>query len=148
MPSRASSFQKNAEVTTRVRELRERAERADEHPVERGIRLVLLGDLVDGLEHRDRVGEHPYSSRSARFASRVSAWVTTSSSRPVAQQRDLAGRLEPGAEAARGLADALGDGADLAVALGEEGDDPVGLAELDGAQHHPLVAVQPRHHRV
>ena len=36
---------------------RERAQRAGEHPVQRRVRLALLGDLVDGFEHRDRVGE-------------------------------------------------------------------------------------------
>ena len=54
----------------------------------------------------------------------------------------MAGRLEPAAEAALGLADALGHRSHLAVALGQQHDDPVGLTQLDGAQHHPLVAVE------
>ena len=64
---------------------------------------------------------------------------------PVALQRDVAGRLEPTAEPAPRLADALGHRPHLAVTLGEEGDDPVGLPQLDRAQHDPLVPVQARH---
>ena len=36
---------------------RQRAERSREHPVERGIRLAILGDLVGGFQHRHRVGQ-------------------------------------------------------------------------------------------
>ena len=50
-------------------------------------------------------------------------------------------RLQPGAEAAAGAADALGDGTDLAVVLGQERDDPVRLAQLVGAQHHGVIPV-------
>ena len=41
----------------RGRVLGERAQRADEHAVQRGVGLALLSDLVGGLEHRDRVRE-------------------------------------------------------------------------------------------
>ena len=57
-------------------------------------------------------------------------------------QVDVAERLEPGAELALGAPHALGHRADLAVPPGEHGDDPVGLAELLGAQDDALVPVQ------
>ena len=49
-------------------------------------------------------------------------------------------RLEAGAELRGGLAHALGHGAHLAVALGQEDDDAVGLAQAVGAQDDALVA--------
>ena len=58
------------------------------------------------------------------------------------QEVDVAQRLEPGAELRRGLAHALGHRPHLAVVLGQEDDDPVGLAQAVGAQHHALVAEQ------
>ena len=61
---------------------------------------------------------------------------------PVALQRDVAGGLQPSAEAAPRLAHALRHRPHLAVTLGEEADDPVGLPQLDRAQHDPLVPVQ------
>ena len=64
---------------------------------------------------------------------------------PVDLQGDVAGGLEPGPEPASGLAHALGHGPDLAVTLGEDGDDPVRLPQLDRAQHDPLVPIQPAH---
>ena len=64
---------------------------------------------------------------------------------PVALEGDVGRGLEPGAELGRGLADPLGDGPDLAVALGHERHDPVGLAELDRAEHHTLIPIQPAH---
>ncbi len=52
--------------------------------------------------------------------------------------------IQPGPEAAAGAADPLGDGADLAVVLGQQRDDPVGLAELVGAQDDGVVPVGAR----
>ena len=49
--------------------------------------------------------------------------------------------LKPGAEAAGRAPDTLGDRADLAVVLGQDGDDAVRLAQLVGAQHHAVVTV-------
>ena len=142
-PSSESSFQKNAALTTRRRLLGERAQRPDQHPVERGVALALLGDLVDGLEHRDRVGQAAVVlAQRPVGVDRLDLGDDVELAAPVALQRDVAGRLEPGPEAAPRLADALGHGPDLAVALGEDRDDPVGLTELDRAQDHPLVPVQ------
>src|SRR5690606_8345566 len=60
----------------------------------------------------------------------------------VEQQLDVAGRLEPGAEPALGLAHALGHGPDLAVVAGQQRDDAVGLAQLVRPEHDPLVVVE------
>ena len=59
-------------------------------------------------------------------------------------------RLEAAAEAALGLAHALGHGPHLAVLGRHQHHDAVGLAEPVGAQHHAGVAVEahdPRHGR-
>src|SRR6185312_2959713 len=53
---------------------------------------------------------------------------------------DVGERLEPCAELRGGLADALGDRPDLAVPLGQEHDDAVGLTQAIAAQDHALVA--------
>ena len=60
----------------------------------------------------------------------------------VEEQLDVRQRLEPGPEPARRLADPLGDRPHLAIALGEDRDDSVGLAQLDRAQNNALIAVQ------
>ena len=54
----------------------------------------------------------------------------------------MAERLQPGAEPRGGAADPSGHRAQPAVPAGEQGDDPVGLAELLHAQHHRVVAVE------
>ena len=59
----------------------------------------------------------------------------------------MAHRLEPGSELRLGLADPLGHRSDLAVVLGHDHDDPVGLAQLVGAQHDPDIAIQLTHRR-
>ena len=123
--------------------LGERAQRAHEHPVERGVGLALLRDLVGGLEHRDRVGEAAVVlAQRAVGVDGLDLGDDVELAAPVALEGDVGRRLEPGAEPAPGLADPLGDGPDLPVPLGQDGDDPVGLAQLDRAQHDPLVPVQ------
>ena len=124
----------------------ERAQRAGQHPVQRRVGFAVLGDLVDRFEHRDRVREqrvllaqHPVGFEGLGLGHDVEIAAL------VALQRDPGGRLEAGPELARRLADPLGDGPDLAVALREDRDDPVGLTELDRPEHHSLVAIQPRH---
>ncbi len=57
----------------------------------------------------------------------------------------MAHRLQAGPELRLGLADALGDGADLAVLGGVEHDDAIRLAQLVRAQHDAGVAVQLAH---
>ena len=51
-------------------------------------------------------------------------------------------RLQPGPELARGPPHPLGHGPHLAVLLGHEHDDAIGLAEAVGAQHHAGVSEQ------
>ena len=51
-------------------------------------------------------------------------------------------RLEPRAPARGGAAYALGDRADQPVLAGQQGDDPVGLPQLVGAQDDRLVAIE------
>ncbi len=111
------------------------------------VRLPLHRDLVDGLEHGDGVGEAAVvlPQRPVRV-DRLHLGDDVELAAPVALERDVAGGLEAGAEAAPGLADALGDGPHLAVALGEHRDDAVRLAELDRAEDHALVPVE-RHDR-
>ena len=71
-------------------------------------------------------------------------WVTMSRLRPRVQLNvDVRERLQPGPELAAGAAHALGHRADQPVLAGEQGDDPVGLAELVLAQHHRSIPVQP-----
>ena len=123
--------------------LGEGAQRPHEHPVQRGVGLALLGDLIGGLEHRHRVGEaavvlaqRPVGVDGLGLGDDVELAT------PVALHRDVRHRLEPRPEPAPGLAHALGHGADLPVPLRHDGDDPVGLPQLDRAQHDPLVPVQ------
>src|SRR5947209_2335309 len=54
----------------------------------------------------------------------------------------MTGGLQAAAEAALGLAHALGDGPHLAVGLGDERNDAIGLSQPDRPQHHTLIAVQ------
>ena len=56
---------------------------------------------------------------------------------------DVRERLQPGPELAAGAPHTLGHRADQSMVAGEQGDDPVGLAELVLAQHHRPVPVQP-----
>ena len=77
-----------------------------------------------------------------------STWLTMSSWRPwcISSRTWLSGSSRaPNCDVR--LAHALGDGADLAVVLPEQDDDPVGLAELVRAQHDAGVAVQMVGHR-
>src|SRR5690625_2792549 len=54
--------------------------------------------------------------------------------------------FQPSPEAATGAAHSLGDRPHLAATLGEQMHDPVGLTQLVGAQHDPLIAIV-RHQR-
>src|SRR6185437_13458587 len=51
-------------------------------------------------------------------------------------------RFQPGTVAGGGPPDPLADRPDPAVPLGEQGDDPVRLAQLVDAQHHGFVTVE------
>jgi hypothetical protein len=56
---------------------------------------------------------------------------------------DVRERLQPRAELAAGAPHPLGHRAHQPVVAGEQGDDPVGLAELVLAHHHRPVPIQP-----
>ena len=78
----------------------------------------------------------------APYRSMPSTWLITSSAAALEQLHvDVAERLEPAAEPRRGAPHALGDRADAAVPAGEQGDDPVGLAQLLHPQDDRVVAV-------
>ena len=87
-------------------------------------------------------GSRPRSSRTGRNESSTSTWFTMSSSLlPCHKRRSTWVRgSSRAAELRGGLAHALGDGAHLAVALGQEHDDAVGLAQAIGAQDDAAVA--------
>ena len=105
--------------------------------------FVLFRNLVDGLEHRlagreqaQVVADVPVRRDDLRLSDRVERAAT-----PVEHQVDVGERLEPPSEPRGGLPDALGDAANLARTLGQDGDDLVGFAELDRAQDDPLLLV-------
>ena len=60
----------------------------------------------------------------------------------IQEQRDMRQGFEPRPELAVGAADPLRHGPDLARALGEDGDDLVGLAQLHGPQDDALFLVE------
>ena len=119
------------------------AERADRHPVELRRRFPVLGHLVHrlqdggGLPQAVEVLAHP-----AVVLEGVGLGHDVELAPLVELQADVAGRLEPAAETAFGLAHTLGHRPDLAVALGQDDHDAVRLAEPVCPQHDPLVAVE------
>ena len=71
-------------------------------------------------------------SRSRSQACATPTWVTTSSERPACQHEvELGERLDAAADAAARPAHALGDGPDLAVLGRQQGEDAIGLAEVE-----------------
>src|SRR5262249_45834905 len=119
-------------------------QRAHQHLVEADVGLALLRHLIDGLEH-GHGGRHAIEVLTHRPEMLDGLGLTHDAEITpalVQEQADVAARLEPAPRPALGLAHALGHGPDLPVALGDEGDDAVGLAQPMRAQHHPLVAVE------
>ena len=105
--------------------------------------LVLLGHLVDGLEHRLPGGEQPQvvADRQVRRDDLGLRDRVQRATAVVQHQRHVGERLQARPEPAGGLADPLRDRPDLAGALGHDGDDLVGLAELDRAQDDALFLI-------
>ena len=107
-----------------------------------GARLV-LGELIRRLDHRRRGGVArvvvddvgPVRPESDRLLHDVEAAAL------VELQVDHHERLEPGAEPRTGAPHALRDGADLAVLTAQHRDDPVGFAQLVGAQHDRFITI-------
>ena len=119
------------------------AQRSREHLVWHGIIPAIVNRLIHGLDKRHG-GTQPIKvgtqRRPAVERHRTRDDVELSSSSvqlqiDVAQQLDVAGQLAscpPGS---------LRHGTHLAVFAGDDRDDPIGLAELDGAEHHSPVPV-------
>ena len=104
---------------------------------------AVIRSAVSSIDLAGGVAGVVVHERGRRRSAMVSTWVTPSSAAALVElDVDVAERLEPGADARRGPADPLGDGADAAVVAGEQRDDAVGLAQLLGAQDDALVAVE------
>ena len=145
-PSRASTFMKNAGTTSGGSCGAQRAQRAQQHLVQPRVRLTVQCQLVDGLEHRRRTGDAvEVVADRTEVVDRLGLGDDVELATLVQLHRDVARGFEAGAELALGLANALGNRADLAVALGEQHDDAIGLTELVGAQHHAGIAVEVAH---
>ena len=122
---------------------------ADGQPVQRGRRgAFLTGQPLGGLQHRaptgvaavvaDDVGGERVDGLHLGDDVEIAAGVQLNV--------DVRERLQPGPELAAGAAHALGHRADQPVLAGEQGHDPVGLAELVLAQHDRSIPVQPHPH--
>ena len=121
----------------------ERAQPVEQEHRERDVALVLLGDLVDRLDHRlggreqrEVVADLPVGGHDLGLRHGVERAAPA-----VQHQVDVGEGLEATAEPRGGLAKSLGDRADLAGALGEDGHDLVGLTELHRAQDDPLLLI-------
>ena len=122
----------------------QRAERAEQHLEQPRVRLALEPELVGDLQHRHGLGEpvEVFADR-AEVIEGLGLVDDVQLAAPLVElELEVGGRLEPGAEAALGLADALRHRSHLPVVRGEDADDPVGLAELVGAEHDALCPVQ------
>ena len=123
----------------------EGAQAADEQQELLQRRLLLLGDQAfGGLEHGGAggvavvVAAHAGVEQRARLGLGDDVEVAALGELEV----DVGEGLEPGAELRGRTAHALGDRAHPPVVAGQQGDDAVGLAQLVGAQHDRLVAVE------
>ncbi len=141
-PSRASTLRKKAGATMGESRSARAARARDGHLVEPRIGVALLAHLVDHLEH-GQGRRHPVEVLADRPEGvddlDLVDGVEVAPALP-AEEGDVAEGLEARPELRRRPAHALGHGPDLAVVLGHQGDDPVRLAQPDGAQHHPPVA--------
>ena len=122
----------------------ERAKRPHEHDVEGPIRLSVLSDLIDRLEHRlgsgEAVGVAPQRGEAVErldLGDRVEVAPA-----PVELHRNVAERLEPSPELRLRAPHPLRHPPHLAVVVGVEADDAIGFAQLPRTQHHGAVAVE------
>lgn len=120
----------------------ERAKSAKHHRVELGRRRVLLSDLVGDLE--DRGGRSEAGEIGADLTEGVDALDLAHDvefAASPAKERDVTERFDTSTYPALCAAHTFRDGADLAVLSGQDGDDPVGLAESHRSKHDALVAI-------
>jgi hypothetical protein len=101
----------------------------DEHGVEAGVGQAFLADLVDHLEH-GQARSHPIQiftngPEGVEHLNLIDGVEITTTLPP--QQGDMAQGLEAGAELRRRPTHPLGYGTHLAVLLGHQRDDAVGL---------------------
>ena len=123
-------------------------QRPQQHLVQPEVGLALLRHLVDRLEQRRApVDSRSRSSRTAR--KRVDRLGLGDDVELAAPRRAAATRGTIGSsrdpKRALGLAHALGHRPHLAPARGQQHDDAVGLAQLVGPQHDPVLAVEAGH---
>ena len=125
-----------------------RPQRADRESMQsRGRCSFLTGEALGGFQHRTRAGVSAVvaddigGERVKRDDLRDDVQVAAR----VQLHVDMRERLQSRAELAAGAAHSLGHRADQSIVAGEQGDDPVGFAELVLAQHHRPVPVQPHH---
>ena len=129
-----------------VARLGQRLEGSHEHGVEARVGVALLGHLVGHLES-GQAARHPVEVL-AHDTERIEHLdlVDDVEIAPALPQQEVhvGQRLQPGPELRRGAAHTLGDRPDLAVVLGEEHHDAVGLAQAVGAQDDAPVAEEAR----
>ena len=122
-----------------------RPQRADRQPVQRGHRGAFLAcQPFGGFQHGARAGVAAVVADDVG-GERVDGLHLGDDVEVAAGMQlnvDVRERLQPGPELAAGAPHSLGHGADQPVLTGEQGDDPVGLAELVLAKHHRPIPVQ------
>ena len=131
-PSAASSFRKKAGTSSGASWAARARNAAQQHLVQPGVGVALLRHLVARLQQRLRLGQ-PVEVLPHRpeDLDRLGLGDDVELAALVEQQRHVHHRLQPRPEPGLGLAHALGHRPHLAPALGQQGDDAVGLAQLD-----------------
>ena len=122
----------------------QRGQGPDEHHMPVGVASGLGRQMIDGLQHGGGSGEAAGVGPEAREAvDGLSLGESVElAAAPVQLHRHVAGRLQARAELRAGAPHPLGHGADLAMSQGVQVHNAVCLAQLPGAQHHRLVAVE------
>ena len=119
-PLEGEDLQEEARHDERAAVAGQRAERTEQHLEQPGVRLALEPELVGGLQHRHGVGE-PVEVLADRpeVVERLGLVDDVQLAAPLVElELEVGRRLEPGAEAALGLADALRHRSHLPVVRG------------------------------
>ncbi len=122
----------------------ERPQGTEQHLVDPWGGLAVLGEVIDGFEHRHRpvVAVEVFADATEAVDGLGLGDDVELAATGVELHVDVAGGFETGSELAARLADALGHSPHLAVVASQQNDDPIGFTQLVGAQHDRLVAVQ------